>query len=74
MVKSGIAILELENYKYIEFKDIHKIKPGGFVRYIDQEDALNWGGLVLQIEQPNDMNKCKILLTNFENKYNKTIS
>ena len=58
---------ELVDYKYIRPINIEEIKPGGYLRYIDMNENLKWGGIVLRISDINNYSKCKILLKNTTN-------
>ena len=40
---------ELEDYYYIKtLKEFEKLSKGGYIRYIDLNDNLKWGGILLK--------------------------
>ncbi len=41
---------QLENYNYILKEEIDDLKIGGYVKYIDINDILIWGGLLVKID------------------------
>lgn len=56
--------IELKDYKYINSKNIDDIKLGGYVRYIDLDDNLKWGGTVIKLINKDNLSKFKIKLMN----------
>ena len=56
--------IELKDYKYIDPKNINEIKLGGYVRSIDLEENLKWGGTVIKLIDINNLSKFKIKLMN----------
>ena len=59
---------ELENYVFIPTKkDLEKyVKIGGYIRYINLNNELKWGGILLRVYQ--DKNNWKLFLKNTSNK------
>ena len=46
----------LEDYNLIkELEDYNNIKLGGYVRYIDNDDNIKWGGILLKKYKNNNM-------------------
>ena len=56
--------IELKDYKYIDSKNISEIKLGGYVRSIDLEENLKWGGTVIKLIDIDNLSKFKIKLMN----------
>ena len=59
--------IELKDYEYVSFKDLDKIKLGGYLRYIDLDENLKWGGIVIKLIKLNNLSKFKIKLMNSKN-------
>lgn len=47
---------ELDKYSIIEKKDINKMKIGGYVRYINLDNELKWGGILIKKIKENNFN------------------
>lgn len=47
---------ELDKYSIIEKKDINKLKIGGYVRYINLNNELKWGGILIKKIKENNFN------------------
>ncbi len=41
---------QLENYNYIIKDELNELKIGGYIKYIDTNDNLIWGGVLVKIE------------------------
>lgn len=61
--------LELKNYKYVKPENISTIKPGGYIRCIDINEELKWGGTVIKLINENNSSRLKIQLKNKSNKF-----
>ena len=61
--------IELCEYKYISHKNIDELKTGGYVRYIDMNEELKWGGILIRIITPEKFSKMKLVLKNTNNNY-----
>ena len=60
---------ELKNYKYIKPNKIKLIKPGGYIRCIDIDENIKWGGTVIKLINENNSSRLKIQLKNKANKF-----
>ena len=60
--------IELKDYKFIDSKDIKLIKLGGYVRCVDLEENLKWGGTVIELIDDKNLSKFKIKLMNSNKK------
>ena len=58
--------IELKDYIYIDSENIDKIKLGGYVRSIDLEENIKWGGTVIKLIDINNLSKFKIKLMNIK--------
>lgn len=58
---------ELEDYNFIDSKHYSNIKLGGYIRYIDLNDELRWGGILLKKYKYKDMNMMLLCNSNFKN-------
>ena len=56
--------IELKDYKYIDPKNIDQIKLGGYIRCVDLEENLKWGGTVIKLINDKKISKFKIKLMN----------
>jgi hypothetical protein len=61
--------IELQNYSYIKPTNISNIKPGGYIRCVDTDENLKWGGTVVKLINENNLNKFVIKLMNTTNKF-----
>ena len=61
--------IELKYYKYVKSDSISMIKPGGYIRCIDIDENLKWGGTVVKLINENNLNKFKIQLMNTSNNF-----
>lgn len=60
---------ELEEYQIIDSKEsLNKCKLGGYIRYINSNEELRYGGTVLKIYKPDGKDVTMILLQNSNNK------
>mgnify|MGYP006078337213 CR=1 FL=1 len=68
---------ELEDYKYIKnIDDFILLKEGGYIRYINLNDDLKWGGILLKKYKFNDMNMMVLsnsYCKNFTISFNKNV-
>ena len=59
---------ELEDYIYIDYNDlISKVKYGGYIRYVNLNGELRWGGVLLKINNL-ESSDAKLLLMNTSKK------
>lgn len=61
--------IELNNYKYIDCNNIDLIKPGGYLRCIDLDENIKWGGCVIKLINKNNISKLSIQLMNTRQKF-----
>lgn len=61
-------VVELNKYEYIDSSNIDNIKCGGFLRMVDFNDNIKWGGMIIKIENKEDSKRTKIQLRNTSNK------
>jgi len=61
--------IEFKYYNYVKPDNISMIKPGGYIRCIDTDENLKWGGTVVKLINENNLNKFKIQLMNTSNKF-----
>ncbi len=47
---------ELDKYNIVEKKDLNKIKIGGYIRYINLDNEIKWGGILVKKIKENDFN------------------
>ena len=64
---------ELSSYEFIEDIEyfISNCKNGGYIRYVDMNNKLKWGGILLKIkedEKKNIINNIILVLKNKDNK------
>lgn len=57
---------QLKDYNYISCNDISKMKMGGFIRYINIQDDIYWGGMIVKIINKK-IEKMKLCLKNSKN-------
>lgn len=60
--------IELNDYFYIDESNINEMKIGGYVRYIDMNEELKWGGILINIKKKK-LTKMKLVLKNSTNNY-----
>ena len=60
--------IELKDYEYVDSQNIDKIKLGGYVRSIDLNENLKWGGTVIKLINDKNLSKFKIKLMNTNKK------
>lgn len=53
--------VELEKYNYIAASDLNKMKLGGYVRYINFNNEIRWGGILIKIYTVDDLNYMTLL-------------
>lgn len=56
--------IELKDYKYISPDNVNEIKLGGYIRCVDLEENLKWGGTVIKLVNIDNLSKFKIKLMN----------
>lgn len=56
--------IELKDYKYISPENISEIKLGGYIRCVDLDENLKWGGTVIKLINFDNLSKFKIKLMN----------
>ena len=54
---------KLENYYYID-NDIDKLKKGGYIKYINLNNKLNYGGILINIENLNNISEMNLVIKN----------
>jgi hypothetical protein len=58
---------ELDEYLPVQnIKEYNKIKVGGYIRYIDSNDILKWGGILLKKIKKNDIDYMIVANTNMK--------
>ena len=64
---------ELSNYEFIEDIEyfISNCKNGGYIRYVDMNNKLKWGGILLKIKEDNKKNIKNNIILVLKNKNNK---
>lgn len=60
--------IELHQYEYIDGNNTSYLKLGGYIRYVTFEEELKWGGILVKIENCNEISKLKLYLKNTSNK------
>lgn len=61
--------IELNEYFYIDESNINEMKIGGYVRYINMNEELKWGGILINIKNKKKLTKMKLVLKNSTNNY-----
>ena len=56
--------IELKDYEYIDSENINKIKLGGYVRCVDLDENIKWGGTVINLLNKKNLSKFKIKIIN----------
>ena len=59
---------ELDGYEYVTIKDLSKIKLGGYIRYVNMNEELKWGGILIKINNFNNKENLEFVLKNINNK------
>jgi len=59
---------ELYKYDYIDSNNINSLKCGNFLRLVDLDGNLKWGGMIMKIINKDNLSKLKIQLRNNSNK------
>lgn len=59
---------ELEDYKYVNGKDIKKILVGGYIRYINLDGDLKFGGILIRKDNIKKISKTMLVLKNSKGK------
>jgi hypothetical protein len=58
---------ELSEYMYIDYSDLlSKVHVGGYIRYVNYNNELRWGGILLEIKDI-DTRDAKLMLKNTSN-------
>ena len=55
---------ELSEYKYINSNSINELKIGHLVRYVNLNDELKWGGILVKIFNREKVTECTLKLRN----------
>ena len=58
---------ELDGYEYVTIKDLSKIKLGGYIRCVNMNEELKWGGILIKINNLNDKENLEFVLKNTNN-------
>ena len=61
--------IELNEYNYINNNNYDKMKVGGYIRYVDMNDELKWGGILVKIISKKKLSRMKLVLKNSNNNY-----
>ena len=61
--------VELNDYFYIDENNIDDMKTGGYIRYININEELKWGGILVNIKNKRKLTKMKLVLKNSTNNY-----
>ena len=59
---------ELDGYEYVTIKDLYKIKLGGYIRCVNMNEELKWGGILIKINNLNNKENLEFVLKNTNNK------
>ena len=58
---------ELDGYEYVTIKDLSKIKLGGYIRCVNMNEELKWGGILIKINNLNNKENLEFVLKNTNN-------
>jgi len=58
---------KLENYTYINHDNLHLLKLGGKIKYIDLNGNLKYGGILIKIVGEDMYTRLKFILKNLDN-------
>ena len=61
--------IELNDYFYINDKNLDQMKVGGYIRYVTINEELKWGGILIKIKDIKRLIKMKLVLKNSTNNY-----
>lgn len=61
--------IELNDYYYINCKNAEKMKLGGYIRYVNINEELKWGGILVKIINKKRFTRMKLVLKNMDGKY-----
>lgn len=61
--------IELDGYFIINSKNLNKMKVGGYIRYVNINDELKWGGILVKIIDPKKITRMKLCMKNTSNNY-----
>lgn len=59
---------ELKDYEFVDGNNIEKLKCGGYIRYVNLNDELKWGGVLVKLINNKKIESTKLLLKNKSNK------
>ena len=59
---------ELKEYEYVDGNNIDKLKCGGYIRCVNLNDELKWGGVLVKLIDNKKIESTKLLLKNKSNK------
>jgi hypothetical protein len=61
--------IELSEYKYISNENIDELITGGYVRYVNMNEELKWGGILVKKVSQKKLSRMKLVLKNTGNNY-----
>jgi hypothetical protein len=61
--------IELEEYFFINDKNINEMKTGGYIRCVNMNEDIKWGGILVNIKNEKKITKMKLVLKNCTNNY-----
>ena len=61
--------IELNEYIFINDKNIDEMIVGGYIRYVNMNDELKWGGILIKVKDEKKLTKMKLVLKNSTNNY-----
>ena len=61
--------IELNDYFYINSDNLDKMLVGGYIRYINVNEELKWGGILIKIIDKSKLTRMKLVLKNTNNNY-----
>lgn len=61
--------IELDGYYIINSKNLNKMKVGGYIRYVNINDELKWGGILVKVINQNKITRMKLCMKNTNNNY-----
>ena len=59
---------ELDEYEYVTIKNLSNIKLGGYIRCVNMNEELKWGGILIKINNLNYKENLEFLIKNISNK------
>lgn len=61
--------IELDEYYFINENNINEMKVGGYIRCVNMNEDIKWGGILINIKNEKKITKMKLVLKNSTNKY-----